>query len=141
MIEVYTININIMIDISKFSGKERSELKSEILHSSGHAQLGRGGQIGSTSNQSFQQRVDMTQQQSRTIADYKRSAIGSRFGVLKAKKATPRTSRLRRSAAPMDGDANGSVGSRQAFNAGDTPPEKPSTTFKEPPSRGFNPYA
>ena len=129
-----------MIDISKYSGKDESEIKAEILHSSGHARIGRGDQIGSASNQSFQQRIDLAQQ-SRTIAGYKRSAIGSRFGVLKAKKATPRTSRLRRSAAPTDGDANSSIGSRQAFNAGHTPPEKPSTTFKEPPSRGFDPYA
>lgn len=128
-----------MIDIHKYSGKDKSEIKAEILHTSGHARIGRGDQIGSVSNQSFQQRIELSQQP-RTIADYQRSAIGGRFSVLKAKKAEPRMSRLKRSTAPSDGDGNG-ASSRQAFNAGDMPPEKPSTGFKEPPSRGYNPYA
>lgn len=129
-----------MIDISKYSGKDESEIKAEILHSSGHARIGRGDQIGSASAQSFQQRIELAQQP-RTIADYQRSAIGGRFGVLKAKKAGPRTSRLKRSTAPSDGDGGSAASSRQAFNAGDTPPEKPSASFKEPPSRGYDPYA
>ena len=128
-----------MIDISKFSGKDESEIKAEILHSSGHARIGRGDQIGSASNQSFQQRIDLAQQ-SRTIADYQRSAIGGRFGVLKAKKAAPRVSRLKRSIAPSDSDGGGAA-SRQAFNAGDMPSERASTSFQEPPSRGYDPYA
>lgn len=129
-----------MIDIHKYSGKDKSEIKAEILHTSGHARIGRGDQIGSASNQSFQQRIEIAQQP-RTIAGYKRSAIGGRFGVLKAKKAEPRTSRLKRSTAPSDGDGAGAASSRQAFNAGDTPPEPPKATYKEPPSRGYNPYA
>lgn len=128
-----------MLDLNKYSGKDESEIKAEILHSSGHARIGRGDQIGSAGTQSFQQRIDLAQQ-ARTIAGYQQSAIGSRFGVLKAKKAAPRVSRLKRTAAPSDGAA-GSSSSRQAFNAGETPPEKPSTSFQEPPSRGYNPYA
>ncbi|HMS93398.1 MAG TPA: hypothetical protein PKD28_03335, partial [Candidatus Saccharibacteria bacterium] len=85
-------------------------------------------------------RIELAQQP-RTIADYQRSAIGGRFGVLKAKKAGPRVSRLKRSTAPSDGDGGSAASSRQAFNAGDTPPEKPSTSFKEPSSRGYDPYA
>ena len=128
-----------MIDISKYSGKDESEIKAEVLHTSAHARLGRGDQIGSAGTQSFQQRIELAQTP-RTIAYYKRSAIGGRFGALKAKQATPRTSRLKRSTAPSDGDSVSGT-SRQAFNAGDTPPESLSAGFKEPPSRGYNPYA
>lgn len=129
-----------MIDISKFSGKDESEIKAEILHSSGHARIGRGHQIGSAGTRSFQQRIELAQQP-RTVADYQRSVIGGRFGVLKAKKAGPRTSRLRRSTIPSDGYGGSATSSRQAFNAGDMPPEKPSMGFKEPSSRGYDPYA
>lgn len=124
-----------MIDISKYTGKDRSE----IFHSSGHAQLGRGSQIGSAGTQSFQQRLDLAAN-NRTVADYKKSVLGTRRGLARAKKATPESIRLKRSG---DSDASGTAGySRQAFNAGEQPaPAKPTAGFKEPPSRGFNPYS
>lgn len=131
-----------MIDIRKFSGKDESEIKSEVLHTSGHARIERGDQIGSTGTQSFQQRVELTQKESRTIGHYRHSAVGGRFGVLKAKQSTPQTSRLKRAAPPSDAHSSSGGTSRSAFNSGSTAPQKkPSPGFKEPPSRGYNPYA
>lgn len=118
-----------MLDLNQFSGKD----KAEILHSSGHAQLGRGSQIGATGGLTFEQRLSMTGQ-GRTIADYRRSLMGAQRGTLRARQATPESLRLRRSS--TEGGQ-----SRQAFNAGDTSSSQPSTGFKEPPSRGYNPYA
>lgn len=118
-----------MLDLNKYSGKD----KSEIFHTSGHARLGQGDRIGSAGNQSFQQRLELAQR-SRMVADYGRSAIGDRRNhLVKAKKATPTTSRLKRAT----GEGTGSP--RQAFNAGEQ--QKPASGFKEPPSRGYNPYA
>lgn len=119
-----------MLDLNQFSGKD----KAEILHSSGHAQLGRGGQIGAAGGLTFEQRLNMTGE-GRTIADYRRSLMGAQRGALKARQATPETLRLRRSSTD-EGQS-----SRQAFNAGDASPNKPRGGFKEPPSRGYNPYA
>jgi hypothetical protein len=117
-----------MLDLNKYSGQD----KSQIFHTSGHARIGQGDRIGSAGTQSFQQRLELNQKD-RTIADYKRSAIGARVGSLGAKRSTPRISPLKKDA--------GRGSSRQAFNAGDqsTQPVKPSG-FKEPPSRGYNPY-
>ncbi len=136
------------LDLNKFSGKD----KSEIFHSSGYAQLGQGNTIGSAGGSTFQQRQAVGNMQDRTINGYHRSAMGMQRGQMRAKRFTP----------PTDGQAaKSSHISRQAFNAGDTgggasgsraPSSRQefnaeggssgsSTTFREPPSRGYNPYA
>lgn len=117
-----------MLDLNKYSGQD----KSQIFHTSGHARIDQGDRIGSAGTQSFQQRLQINEKE-RTIEDYKRSTIGARVGSLGAKRSTPRVSRLKKD--------SGQGGSRQAFNAGDQSAQstKPSG-FKEPPSRGYNPY-
>ncbi|GEM_PF-1239136 len=138
-----------MLDLNKFSGKS----KSEILHSSGYAQLGQGDSIGSAGGQTFQQRLEKSNAHSRTVKGYHHSKVGSQRGALRAKKFAPPSDgdkvnqRYRSRQAFNAGDdsgaaqrGDGALGSRQAFNAGDSPP-KPSISFKEPPSRGYNPYA
>ena len=127
-----------MIDLSKYTGED----KSEIFHTSGHARLARGDQIGSAGTQSFQQRLDLAAS-NRTVADYKKSVLGARRGIARAKKATPESTHLKRTGDDTSGNETPRF-SRQAFNAGEqpsSPSAKPSTSFREPPSRGYNPYA
>lgn len=120
-----------MLDLNKYSNSD----KSRILHTSGYARVGRGMQIGSTGNgQAFQKRLEVTER-SRTVEGYRRSAIGSRRGQLKAQQVTPETARVQRrpvleKPAPVSKDS-GVVNS---------PTSRP-TGFKEPPSRGYNPFA
>lgn len=117
-----------MLDLNKYSNSD----KSQILHTSGYARVGRGTKIGSTSNQTFQQRIEMTQQE-RTIAGYRRSAIGAQRGSLRAKQATPESTQIQRR--PVAGDKPAPIEGRQAAI-----PSRPSG-FVEPSSRGYNPFS
>lgn len=119
-----------MIDLNKYSDSD----KSRILHTSGYAQVGRGAQIGSTSNETFQQRLEKGMRQDRTVAGYRRSAIGAQRGSLRAKQATPESVRIQRQ--PTATDKPSPVANPRQ----NTPPSRPSG-FVEPPSRGYNPYA
>lgn len=135
-----------MLDLNKYSGKD----KSAYFHSSGHAQLGQGSAIGSASNQTFSQRQAMsgTASTERTVTGYHRSQMGSQYSKVRAKRFEPQNSQLgtrRRTRQAFNAGDNSGVSEapsagRQAFNArgGATPPP---AGFKEPPSRGFNPYA
>ncbi len=114
-----------MLDPNKFSDSD----KSRILHTSGYARVGRGMQIGSTSNKTFQQRLEMTER-SRTVASYRRSAIGAQRGSLKAQQASPESLRIQRS---LKDAAKPSVGGEPKVSG--------PGNFKEPPSRGYNPFA
>jgi hypothetical protein len=115
-----------MLDLNKYADDD----KSKIFHTSGHARVGRGAQIGSAGTQSFQQRIE-TAQRERTIEGYQRSQVGSQRGALRARAVTPSQSPLR---------VKKTKSNRQQFNAGGgtTPPTQ---GFREPPSRGYNPYA
>lgn len=115
-----------MLDPNKFSDSD----KSRILHTSGYARVGRGMQIGSTSDKTFQQRLEMTER-SRTVASYRRSAIGAQRGSLKAQQASPESLRIQQR--PLKDIAKPSVG-------GEPKVSRPGN-FKEPPSRGYNPFA
>lgn len=123
-----------MIDLNKYSGQD----KTQLFHTSGQAQVGRGSQIGSGGGQSFQQRLELANRE-RTVGGYNRSMMGAQRGTLRAKQFVPKPAASR-------SNAKDPIRSRQAFNAGDTStatgsaPSKPSG-FVEPPSRGYNPYA
>ena len=118
-----------MLDLNKFSDSD----KSRILHTSGYARVGRGMQIGSTSNKTFRQRLDMAER-GRTIASYRKSAIGAQRGSLKAQQATPESLQIQRSEGPAHS-------SPVAAETGKSKPPVRSNGFKEPPNRGYNPYA
>ena len=108
-----------MIDLNKYSGPD----KSRILHSSGAAQVGQGARIGSAGGLSFQRRLEVAER-NRTVGDYRRSAIGAQRGSL----------RVRRAATP-----DASLPGQQSSVSAPNPTSQPG--FKEPPSRGYNPYA
>jgi hypothetical protein len=48
-----------MLDLNKYADDD----KSKIFHTSGHARVGRGAQIGSAGTQSFQQRIETAQRE------------------------------------------------------------------------------
>ena len=118
-----------MLDLNKFSDSD----KSHILHTSGYARVGRGMQIGSTSDKTFQQRLETTER-GRTVASYRRSAIGAQRGSLKAQQSTPNSLQIQRS----EGVVRSSTTVTETEKS--RSPARPSS-FKEPPGRGYNPYA
>ena len=67
-----------MLDLNKYSGKD----KSELFHSSGHARLGFGDQIGSVSNQTFNQRLEQQGRKGRVVGGYHHSKVGAQRGSL-----------------------------------------------------------
>lgn len=103
--------------------------KADVFHTSGYAKAAQGANLGATDATTFGLRQQQAKQRT-TVAGYNRSRIGASFGVLRAKQSTP-TGRN-----PKDSDA--SIGSRQASNARSAVSP---TRFKNPPSRGYNPYA
>lgn len=134
-----------MIDLNKYSGKD----KSELFHSSGHARLGFGDQIGSVSNQTFNQRLEQQGRKGRTVGGYHHSKVGAQRGSLNPKErrliqdVTP-VRRSSRQAFNSDGtpaDGVQRADSRQSFNAGPGAAGKPKITFQEPPRRNYDPYA
>ncbi len=115
-----------MLDLNRFSDAS----KSEILHTSAHARVARGEQIGAAGALSFEKRLALLRTQQRTVGDYRQSVIGVGRGALRAKQAAPRQ-------APGGQRQNSAQSSRQSFNAGGSRP----SGFVEPPSRSYNPYA
>lgn len=111
-----------MLDLNRFSDTS----KSEILHTSAHARVARGGQIGTAGSLSFEKRLELLRAQGRTVSDYRQSTLGVTRGTLRAKQADSRQSTVTRQNS-----------SRQSFNAGSST----RSGFVEPPSRGYNPYA
>jgi len=98
------------------------------FHSNGYAQVANGNQIGSTTSVSFEQR-QLIERNRQLINNYNRSAIGSTYGVMRAKPVAPsattnRTSMRQRSTVPQN-------------NIKGTAPRH----FSEPSGRTFNPYA
>ncbi len=134
-----------MLDLNKYSGKD----KSELFHSSGHARLGFGDQIGSASNQTFNQRLAQQGRKGRTVGGYHHSKIGAQRGSLNPKErrliqdVTPvrRSSRQAFNSDDTPADGASRVGSRQSFNADSGAAGKPKITFQEPPRRNYDPYA
>ncbi|HEY0965669.1 MAG TPA: hypothetical protein VGE13_04280 [Candidatus Saccharimonadales bacterium] len=99
---------------------------------------------GTTSEQTFSQRKEIEQNR-RTIAAYQHSAIGRNFAPHGEYVRSPRTYKKPESrASRQEMNANGGSvpersesqisASRQAANA------RPQT-FREPPTRGYNPYS
>lgn len=120
------------LNLNNFSGDE----KQDILHTSGYAKAANGDAIGAAGAQPFSRRLELHgNSHSRTVGQYRHSTIGARRGVLSAKSATPMQSPLRIAETPTDGGQIGKS-SRQGFNANSS-----RNTFREPPTRGYNPYA
>lgn len=115
-----------MLDLNRFNDTS----KSEILHTSAHARVARGEQIGAAGSLSFQKRLELLRAQGRTVGSYRQSSLGVTRGALRAKQIDARqTNTDRQGASPSS--------SRQSFSAG----TGRQGGFVEPPSRGYNPYA
>jgi hypothetical protein len=124
--------------ISKFV----NDPNAKPFHSSGYAEVANGDAMGSTSSQSFEQRqrIDRNRQ---AIGRYRESAVArvhrnefhhtSSAGrpVADASAATPQSLRQQQNA------RGGSL--RPAPGANATPIARPA--FREPTSRGYNPYS
>jgi hypothetical protein len=63
------------------------------FHSNGFAQIAVGDRVGSTDNSSFEQRQQIDRQR-RLVYGYNRSAIGSTYGVMRAKQVLNNSNRL-----------------------------------------------
>ena len=100
---------------------------SKPFHSNGYAQVANGDKIGSTANISFEQR-QLIDRNRIIINNYNRSAIGSTYGVLRAK--------------PVVGNPikRTSMRQRSLLQQNNSLPAGP-RRFKEPPSRTYNPYS
>lgn len=98
------------------------------LHSSGYAKVASGGTMGSASPQSFDQRIGIERNR-RAVARYGHSMIGR--GHMR-EDVRPRlgTKDSLRQPGPIDTSA-----ARPPLNT-----QAPPRAFREPPSRGYNPY-
>lgn len=108
-----------MIDIKKYIPID----KAQILHTSGHAQLLQGERIGAASNRTFEQRLQV-QQRERTVGEYRHSVVGSLRGSVRPTIAPPAAKRYSSPASQRSITASQQKGG-----------------FREPPSRGYNPYS
>lgn len=95
-----------------------------VFHSNAYAQEAHGDRIGSTSVSSFHERLHLEKNR-RSVRSYRESAIGA--GV-PSKHGADATTMRRGVVAP------------QPRQGGTTPIAKPST-FREPPTRPYNPYS
>lgn len=125
------------MNIHKFS-----DIPEKPFHSSAYAETANGGSIGSTNSQTFGQRYDADQNRF-VVRKYGDSHIGR--GSLRHQARPGMVNPFHREPIVPTG--------RQSLNATDssaklptsdttvTPPIQPHQSFKEPPTRGFNPYA
>lgn len=103
------------------------------FHSSQYAEAASGGSMGSTSAQSFQQRIQIDRSR-KSVRKYRDSHIG-RATPLRTGDAivVSRVPEIQKDASP--------AAQRQEKNATAQPiVAKPAQNFKEPPHRGFNPF-
>lgn len=112
------------------------------FHSSTYAEVANGGSIGSTNSQTFGQRYGVDQNR-QSIRRYKDSHIGRGALRYQARRGiTDPFGRVDPAAAhsPLQGqNTTGSLG--KPVDRRSAPPAAPRTTFREPPTRGFNPYS
>ncbi|MDN5274944.1 MAG: hypothetical protein JWP06_845 [Candidatus Saccharibacteria bacterium] len=111
------------------------------FHSSGYAEVSNGGSIGSTNSQTFGQRYNADQSRS-VVRKYRDSHIGrgglryqARQGVIDSFRRDPIVPTGRQVQNTTDPLAH----SDNHPSIPSVPQPRPS--FKEPPTRGFNPYA
>lgn len=104
------------------------------FHSSQYAEAASGGSMGSTSAQSFQQRIQIDRSR-QSVRKYRDSHIG-RAIPLRIDDAIV-ASRI-----PEPQKDTSPIAQRQEKNATSQPISivKPQPSFKEPPHRGFNPF-
>lgn len=107
---------------------------SKPFHSSQYAEAANGGTMGSTSSQSFQQRIQIERSR-KAVRQYRDSHIGRAIPLREGDiTVASRVSELQRDASP--------IAQRQEKNAtAQALSAKPAQNFKEPPHRGFNPFS
>lgn len=117
------------MDIQKFVNKNQPE--EPIFHSSAYARVAHGSSMGATDKQTFEERMRIHRNR-QSVRRYGDSLIGR--GNMKDVARSGMDNPLRR---PETGY------SRQRTNPG-VPPRgsiaTPRPPFREPPSRGYNPY-
>ena len=121
-----------MVSFSSFRPVKREE----VLHSSAFAQAAAGSHVGTSDGTTFAQRVE--REKSRTIiGGYDQAGIRHSYRA-ESKNAGPNP--LARPVQTI-GKVDIVRPSRQSFNANRGAVAVPSRPFREPPTRGFNPYA
>jgi hypothetical protein len=120
------------MNIHKFSDQPEKP-----FHSSGYAEVSNGGSIGSTNFQTFGQRYSAEQSRA-VVRSYRDSHIGrgslrhqARPGVIEPFRRDPVIPTGRRAQNVVN----------PLTRSASAPLYQPSIGFKEPPTRGFNPYA
>ena len=117
--------ITTMLDMNKHVFKNDS---SKPFHSSVFAEVANSDQLGSTSNISFSQRQQI--ETNRQLVDgYQRSAVGSAYGVLRAKP----TDRIQSS--------HIRIPQRPTLQQHNIKTNSSSRHFSEPQARPYNPYS
>ena len=98
------------------------------FHSSGYARVANGNRIGSVASVPFGQRQQIEKNRQK-VDSYRRSTVGSAYGVLRAKRYVKPTTPI--------SDASNSLQKNNSNNAS-SPVRR---TFSEPGGRSYNPYA
>jgi hypothetical protein len=122
------------MDIQRFV--HPTDPNEKIFHSNAYARVAHGDSMGSTDTQNFQQRMDVHRNR-KAVRHYGDSLIG-RGDMRETARGDMEN--------PLRQDEGGA--SRQRFNArGVGVPKRPSgqlpprQNFREPPSRGYNPFS
>jgi hypothetical protein len=108
------------------------------FHSSGYAEVANSGSIGSTSSQTFGQRYSADQNRS-IVRKYRDSHIGR--GSLRHHSRKGAIDPIVRVDSPIPNSRQAQSAEGSTMKPISTPPTQPRQSFKEPPTRGFNPYS
>ena len=118
------------MDIQRFVNRNNPQEK--IFHSNAYARVAHGGKMGSTDSQSFSQRLDVHRNR-QEVGHYGASMIGrSYLGEATRSQVSPLRQPGREMTTRQRFASRGGVPKRNAL--------PPQGRFREPPSRGYNPY-
>lgn len=112
------------------------------LHSSGYAEVANGDGIGAASPETFNQRKSLAGSR-QIVGTYDKSFLGSGFAPPEVRSPGAAKPKSRFQKAPKRGIESLDYRNqqRQAMNSKLNIPARPTTGFREPPTRNYNPYA
>lgn len=105
-----------------------------VFHSNAYAHIAHGGNIGSTDTQSFKDRLHVHRTR-QTVRKYSDSLIGR--GEMQSLAKPQMENPLRQPERPNRRQTSRGVGLPKR----NIPPVSPRQSFREPPTRGYNPFA
>lgn len=111
------------MDMNKHIVKDENE-GATPFHTHGFAKVASGDRLGAVSTTSFEERIKLENNR-QLVGGYKRSALGSTYNPTRPRVAKPNAARP-------------GVNLRSAPGRGSGVPKR---SFREPPSRGYNPYS